>query len=133
LSPSPVPGATRPISPTRRLLATLAARRILGLVVLGFFLGGFVLGTAGEVLAAHLDVAGAGHLDDHGAPDVGDTDLPCAPDCACWCCPGRGVTAAFPVIEPELPALSAGKLVVSLPVALHPKNPTPRIFHPPRP
>ena len=112
--------------------APLSRRRRVAVVVLGLFLGGLVLSTAGEVFSAHVDIAGIGHHQDAPGPDSGDEGAPCGPDCACFCCPGRGMTVVFAALAPRLVAPLANGFVVSLPVALHPRDIRPRIFHPPR-
>jgi hypothetical protein len=81
-------------------------------------------------LSSHADLAHGARVADWPSHDS-DSD-PCGPDCACFCCPGRGPIVVLPFRSAVLALASSSDLAASPLTALHPQEIDQRIFHPPR-
>jgi hypothetical protein len=114
------------------LLAWPGGRRRLATAVLVLFLGGLASSTAEEVLYSHMDHAGVRSSQELPGSDDGHEGDPCAPDCACFCCPGHGVRVAFTTVPLVLAAPLVGHLASSSVTDLHPAQIVQRLLDPPR-
>jgi hypothetical protein len=113
-------------------LAGLGRRRRVATAVLILFLGGFASSTAEELLSSHLDLASIRSSQEQPGSDAGHEGDPCAPDCACFCCPGHGMRVAFTTVPPVLAAPLVGRLASPSVTDLHPAQIVQRLLDPPR-